>query len=78
MKWRVGENKWAVCDVNFEPFQICESFVFWIISSLNNLHSNMKIWENMKNDSMQIKMNQFDFCEAHFHKTYFNCVWTLA
>ena len=28
----------------------------------------------MKNDCMQIKTKQFDFCKTHFHETYFNCV----
>ena len=32
----------------------------------------------MKNDCMQIKTKQFDFCETHFHETYFNCVWTFV
>ena len=34
----------------------------------------MKVGENVKNDSMKVKMNQFDLCEAHFHETYFNRV----
>ena len=28
----------------------------------------MKVGENVKNDSMKVKMNQFDLCEAHFQK----------
>ena len=32
----------------------------------------------MKNDCMQIKTKQFDFCETHLHETYFNCVWTFV
>ena len=44
MKRRACEKKWAVCDVNREPFHKCGTFVFWILS-LNTLHLNMKIWE---------------------------------
>ena len=32
----------------------------------------------MKNDCMQIKTKQFDFCETHLHETYFNWVWTFV
>ena len=69
---RACEKKWAVCDVNREPFHKCGTFAFWILL-LNTLHLNMKIWKNMKSNYMQIKINQFNFCEIHFHETYFNC-----
>lgn len=42
MKRRACEKKWAVCDVNREPFHKCGTFVFWILSLK---HLNMKIWE---------------------------------
>ena len=32
----------------------------------------------MKNDWMQIKMKQFDFCETRFHKTFFDCASTFV
>ena len=32
----------------------------------------------MKNDWMQIKTKQIDFCETHFQETYFSCVGTFV
>ena len=28
----------------------------------------------MNNEWMQIKTEQFDFCQTHSHETYFNCL----
>ena len=37
-------TKWAVCDIDREPFHKCECFVFGILL-LNMLNSNMKKWK---------------------------------
>ena len=43
-QFKMKYTKWAVCDIDREPFHKCECFVFGILL-LNMLNSNMKKWK---------------------------------